>query len=124
MAPVSITLPFDNETYTAYTTSNIEFDTTILRYGYNSLTTPASIIDFDMVTQIKEVKKEQEVLGGTFDKENYTSERVWATAEDGVRVPISIVYRKGIKRDGQPLFYCMDMVLMALPLILIFLPLV
>lgn len=93
-------LPFDNETYTAYTTSNIEFDTTILRYGYNSLTTPASIIDFDMVTQIKEVKKEQEVLGGTFDKENYTSERVWATAEDGVRVPISIVYRKGIKRDG------------------------
>ncbi|ETN95377.1 S9 family peptidase [Zhouia amylolytica] len=93
-------LPFDNETYTAYSTTNIEFDTQILRYGYTSLTTPASIIDFDMVTKEKEVKKEQEILDPKFDKRNYVSERVWATAEDGTKVPISLVYRKGIKKDG------------------------
>lgn len=92
-------LPFTNETYTAYTTSNIDFNTTILRYGYNSLTTPASIIDFDMVTKVKTVKKEQEVLGGKFNKENYVSERVWATAQDGTKIPISLVHHKNIKRN-------------------------
>lgn len=84
-------LPFNNETYTAYTTTNIDFDTTILRYGYNSLTTPSSIIDFDMLTKTKEIKKEQEVLGGKFKKENYVSERIWATAQDGTKIPISLV---------------------------------
>ena len=87
-------MPFDNETYTAYTSVNVDFDTNILRYGYNSLTTPASVIDFNMETKEKEVKKEQEVLGGKFDKNNYTSERVWATARDGKKVAISLVYRK------------------------------
>lgn len=91
-------LPFKNETYTAYTTTNIDFDTTILRYGYNSLTTPASIIDFDMLTKTKEIKKEQEVLGGTFKKENYVSERVWATAKDGTKIPISIVHHRETKK--------------------------
>jgi oligopeptidase B len=93
-------LPFDNETYTAYTGVNVDFDTAILRYGYNSMTTPASTIDFNMATKAKEIKKEQEVLGGKFDKNNYISERVWATAADGVKVPISLVYKKGIKKDG------------------------
>jgi len=92
-------LPFDNETYTAYTTTNIDFDTTILRYGYNSLKTPASIIDFDMVTKTKEVKKEQEVLGGTFNKDNYISERVWATAKDGTKIPISLVQHRDTKKS-------------------------
>jgi len=87
-------LPFDNETYSAYTSINVDFDTDILRYGYNSLTTPASTIDFNMETKEKEVKKEQEVLGGKFDKKNYTSERIWATARDGKKVAISLVYRK------------------------------
>lgn len=87
-------LPFDNETYTAFTTTNIEFDTTVLRYSYNSLTTPSSLIDFDMVTRKKTILKEQEVLGGTFNKDNYTSERLWAKAEDGAMVPMSLVYRK------------------------------
>lgn len=97
-------LPFDNETYTAYTSTNIEFDTIILRYGYNSLTTPSSVIDFNMVTKEKAIKKEQVVLGDDFDKNNYTSERVWATAEDGVQVPISIVYRKDTElTDKTPL---------------------
>jgi len=90
-------LPFDNETYTAYTSVNVDFDTNVLRYGYNSLTTPASTIDFNMETKEKEVKKEQEVLGGKFDKNNYTSERVWATARDGKKVAISLVYRKDTK---------------------------
>jgi oligopeptidase B len=64
------------------------------------MTTPSSIIDFNMKTKAKEIKKEQEVLGGKFDKNNYTEERVWATAADGVKVPISMVYRKGLKKDG------------------------
>jgi oligopeptidase B len=92
-------LPFDNETYTAYTTTNVDFDTTILRYGYNSLKTPSSIIDFDMVTKTKEIKKEQEVLGGTFNKENYISERVWATAQDGTKIPISLIYHRDTQKD-------------------------
>lgn len=94
-------LPFDNETYTAYTTQNPEFDNKVLRYGYNSLTTPASVIDFNMETQEKTVMKEVEVLGDKFDKNNYASERVWATAEDGTKIPISLVYRKGMKKDGK-----------------------
>jgi len=92
-------LPFNNETYTAYTTTNIEFDTTILRYGYNSLTTPSSIIDFDMVAKTKEIKKEQEVLGGKFNKENYISERVWASAQDGTKIPISLIYHHKTQKD-------------------------
>ncbi|MDA9303800.1 S9 family peptidase [Flavobacteriaceae bacterium] len=84
-------LPFESETYTAYTTTNIDFNTTILRYGYQSLTTPSSVIDFDMVTKTKTIQKEQEVLGGKFKKENYTSERLWATAADGTQIPISLI---------------------------------
>jgi oligopeptidase B len=93
-------LPFDNETYTAYTTTNIEFDTPFLRYGYNSLTTPSSVIDFNMITKTKEILKEQEVLGGKFNKENYVSERIWAKAQDGTRIPISLVHHKQTKKDS------------------------
>ena len=94
-------LPFEIETYTCYTTTNVDFDTDVLRYGYQSLATPSSVIDFNMKTKTKEIKKEQQVLGGKFDKNNYTEERVWATATDGTKVPISMVYRKGIKKDGK-----------------------
>ena len=93
-------LPFDNETYTAYTSTNVDFDTEILRYGYNALTTPASTIDFNMVTKTKTIKKEQEVLGGKFNKNNYESERIWATSDDGTKIPMSLVYKKGLKKDG------------------------
>lgn len=93
-------LDFESETYTAYPSTNLDFDTNTLRYFYNSLTTPASTIDFNMVTKKREVKKEQEVLGVDFDKNNYTSERLWAEAEDGTKIPISLVYRKGMKTDG------------------------
>lgn len=94
-------LPFGSETYTANPTQNIEFDTTILRYSYNSLTTPSSVIDFNMETQAKEIKKETQVLGGEFKKENYESKRVWATAEDGTKIPISMVYKKGMEQNGK-----------------------
>ena len=94
-------LPFNSETYKAYTTTNVDFDTEILRYAYQSMATPSSVIDFNMRTKEKNVLKEQAVLGGKFDKNNYIEERVWATATDGTKVPISMVYRKGIQKDGK-----------------------
>ncbi|AVM51294.1 S9 family peptidase [Capnocytophaga sp. oral taxon 878] len=93
-------LPFGSETYTAYTTQNVAFDTHLLRYNYQTLATPASVIEFDMRTRKQRVLKEQAVLGGNFNKENYIEERLWATAPDGVQVPISLVYRKGIEKNG------------------------
>ena len=94
-------LPFGSETYNAYTTTNVDFDTDVLRYSYQSLATPSSVIDFNMTTKEKEIKKEQQVLGGKFDKKNYIEERIWAAATDGTKVPISIVYRKELKKDGK-----------------------
>jgi oligopeptidase B len=94
-------LPFGIETYTAATATNPDFDTHILRYSYQSMATPSSVIDFNMKTKEKTVLKEQEVLGGKFDKNNYIEERIWATAKDGTKVPISVVYRKGIVKDGK-----------------------
>lgn len=93
-------LPFNNETYTAYIGNNPDFDSDTLRYGYNSLTSPTAIIDYNLKTKHSEIKKEQEVLGGKFNKKNYESKRIWATARDGVKVPISLVYKKGIRLDG------------------------
>lgn len=87
-------LPFNEETYSAGVYANPEFDTDVIRYSYNSMTTPNSVIDFNMKNQTKEIKKEQEVLGGKFDKNNYKSERMWATARDGKKVAISLVYHK------------------------------
>ena len=93
-------LPFDSETYMAYTTTNIDFDTEILRYGYQSLATPSSVIDFNMRTHEKTILKEQEVLGGIYDKTNYTEKRIWATAKDGTKVPISMIYKKDMEQNG------------------------
>nr|WP_248724967.1 S9 family peptidase [Seonamhaeicola sp. ML3] len=93
-------LPFSSETYTVYIGNNPDFNSQVLRYAYNSLTTPSSVIDYNVRTKQSEVKKEQEVLGGNFDKNNYESTRIWATARDGVKVPISLVHKKGVKRDG------------------------
>ncbi len=97
-------LPFDEETYSVGVYNNPEFDTDIIRYGYQSLTTPSSIIDFNMADKSKDIKKEQEVLGGKFDKNNYKSERIWANARDGKKVAVSLVYRKDIKlNENTPL---------------------
>lgn len=93
-------LPFEEETYTAWIGNNPEFDTDILRFGYNSLISPASTYDYHMVTRSKTLLKQQEVVGD-FEMKNYQSARVWAQATDGVMVPISLVYRKDLfKTDG------------------------
>ncbi len=94
-------ISFDNETYTAFTSINPDFDTDLLRYTYNSLTTPTSVVEYNMKTGDKTVLKEQEVLGGNFDKNKYVSERLWATASDGTQIPVSLVYKKGTKKDGK-----------------------
>jgi oligopeptidase B len=93
-------LPFESETYTCYTSINPEFDTELLRFSYNALTTPPSVIEFNMETKTKKVLKQKEVLGGQFKQSNYESERIWAKARDGENIPISLVYRKGISLDG------------------------
>jgi oligopeptidase B len=90
-------LPFTEETYSAGVFANPDFDTDIIRYSYNSFTTPSSVIDFNMSDKSKDIKKEQEVLGGQFYKENYVSKRIWATARDGKKVAISLVYHKDTK---------------------------
>ena len=94
-------LPFESETYSAGTGANVDFDTNILRYSYQSLNTPSSVIDFNMKTKTKEIKKEQEILGGNFDKNNYIEKRVWATAVDGTKIPISLIYKKDLKLNGE-----------------------
>lgn len=89
-------LPFKEEVYTAYIGNNVDFDSEIFRYGYTSLTTPSSVIDFNMKTKISEIKKEQTVLGD-FDKNNYKTKRIWVDSRDGVKIPVSLVFRKDIK---------------------------
>jgi oligopeptidase B len=93
-------LDFGEATYSAGLSTNHEFDTEWLRYGYSSLTTPQSTFDYNMATREKKLLKRQEVLGG-FSPENYQAERLTATARDGINVPISLVYRKGLVKDGQ-----------------------
>ncbi len=94
-------LPFEEETYTAYVGNNPSFDQKHLRYGYTSLTTPGSVIDYDFATGKKIVRKEQEVLGG-YNKSNYETKRIWATADDGENIAMSIVYRKDLIREDGP----------------------
>jgi oligopeptidase B len=84
-------MDFESETYSASLGTNVDFDAQTFRYNFTSLTTPSSVIDFNTISKTKEVKKEQEVLGGTFDKSNYVAERLWATADDGTKIPISLV---------------------------------
>ena len=97
-------LDFGEETYDAWVSTNPEFGTDVLRYGYTSLTTPTSTIDYNMSTKEKTVMKQQEVIGD-FDKSNYASKRIWATAEDGTKVPVSLVYRKDkFKKGTNPLW--------------------
>ena len=92
-------LPFQDPAYAAYVGKNPEYKTSKLRYNYTSMTTPSSVIDFDMVNQSSELKKQQEVVGG-HDPQAYTSERIFANAKDGTQIPISLVYKKGTKLDG------------------------
>jgi oligopeptidase B len=92
-------IEFPEPVYSVELTSNREFNTSVVRYSYNSLVTPTSIFDYDMNTGKTTLMKQTEVPGG-FDRANYKSERVFATASDGTRIPMSMVYRKGVKLDG------------------------
>jgi oligopeptidase B len=90
---------FQDPTYAAGVGANPDFDTQVLRYGYSSMTTPASTYDFNMSTKDRKLMKQQEVVGG-HDPNQYNSERLYATATDGTLVPISLVYKKGTPLDG------------------------
>jgi oligopeptidase B len=96
---VSHSVEFPEPAYSAFSGANAEFDTPVFRYSYQSLVSPSSVFDYDMDKRTAVLLKEQPVPGG-FDRVNYASERLFATAKDGVKVPISLVYRKGTKRDG------------------------
>ncbi|MDJ1470925.1 S9 family peptidase [Xanthocytophaga flava] len=95
---------FGEPAYTAYTSTNPDFNTDVLRYGYTSMTTPPSTFDYNMDTKEAKLMKQQEVVGG-YNKEEYVTERVYATARDGVKIPISIVYKKGFEKNGQAPLY-------------------
>ena len=92
-------LEFDEPAYLASVGMNPDFNSNTLRFNYQSFVTPGSVYDYDMDTKKKELKKQNEVVGG-YDKSQYTSERIFATARDGAKVPISIVYKKTTKKDG------------------------
>ena len=90
---------FGEPAYSTFPSTNLDFDTGWLRYGYSSLTTPVSTYDYNMQTKEKKLMKRQEVVGG-YNPDDYQTERLWATATDGTKVPMSIVYKKGIKKDS------------------------
>jgi len=93
-------IKFNDPAYLAYTTSNFDYNTKTLRYGYTSLTTPNSTFDYNMDTKEQVLLKQQEVLDPNFSSENYVSERLSVTARDGAKVPMSIVYKKGTKKSA------------------------
>jgi oligopeptidase B len=92
-------LDFGEPAYVAYPQVNVDMGSSVLRYGYSSLTTPNSVFDYDMNTREATLLKQDEVLGG-FSSDNYTTERKWATARDGAEVLVSIVYRNDTPLDG------------------------
>lgn len=93
-------IDFGEPAYTAYAATNPEYGSTTLRYAYTSLTTPNSTYDYDMNSRAKKLLKQQEVLG-SFKPTDYTTERLYATAADGTKVPISLVYKKGFEKNGR-----------------------
>ncbi len=93
-------IEFNDPAYMAYTSSNPEYNTDVLRFGYTSLTTPNSVYDYNMAIKERTLLKQTKVLDDNFSPDNYISERHYAKARDGVKVPISLVYKKGIEMNG------------------------
>jgi oligopeptidase B len=93
-------IDFEEQTYMVYLSTNLDFDTETVRYGYTSLTVPNSVYDYNMSTKDATLMKRQEVVGG-YNPDEYYAERLFATAGDGTRVPISLVYKKGLQKDGK-----------------------
>ena len=94
-------IDFGEEAYSTYSSVNAEINSAKFRYGYSSMTTPNSTIEYDLKSRTKTILKEAEVLGGSFDKSNYESKLIWADARDGKKVAISMVYRKDMYKPGQ-----------------------
>ena len=92
---------FPEPVYTVRQHENPEFDTTLLRFTYTSMVTPAEVVDYDMAARSWTVRKQTEVLGG-YDPARYRTERLFATAPDGTRVPVSLVYQLPLERPGGP----------------------
>jgi oligopeptidase B len=93
-------IAFPEPVYTVFASTNAEWNTRLLRFNYQSFVTPPSVYDYDMATRRRSLLKQTDVLGG-YDATQYGSERRYATAADGVRIPISLVYRRGLRRDGR-----------------------
>jgi oligopeptidase B len=93
-------IDFGEDVYTAYSNDNYEFDSDWFRYVYESMTTPKSTYDINLETDEQKLIREQPVVGD-FDRSNYRTERLFVTARDGTQVPVSIVYRKGMEKNGQ-----------------------
>ncbi|HEX4859343.1 MAG TPA: S9 family peptidase [Usitatibacteraceae bacterium] len=93
------TMTFPEPAYDASPGQNAEFDTRLYRFDYSSLVTPNSVFDYDVTSRERTLKKQQPVLGG-YDTKDYLSERVWAVAKDGTKVPISLVYKKALRKSG------------------------
>jgi len=94
-------IQFNDPAYFAATTSNLDFDTDVLRYRYSSLTTPNSTYEYNMADKKQLLLKQTEVVDPTFAIKNYTSERLFATATDGTKIPVSLIYKKGIEKNGE-----------------------
>lgn len=99
-AKTSHRIATDEPDYAMAVGTNPEFETTTLRYGYQSMVTPSSVFEYDLVTRERTLLKRQDVLGG-YDPSAYEAKRVWATARDGTLVPVSLVHKKGLKLDGR-----------------------
>jgi oligopeptidase B len=97
-------IPFPEPIYSVFAGGTPDYESKTYRYNYQSFVTPSSVYDYDIETGQPTLLKQEEVLGG-YDSSRYVSERLWATARDGVKVPISIVYRKGFERNGRGPLY-------------------
>ena len=95
-----IEIDMNSETYTSYTSTNLEFDTNYLRYVFSSMTQPSQVVQIDMKNLKKEVLKEQ-IIQGNFDSKNYTSKRIWVESRDGKEIPVSILYKKNIEINSK-----------------------
>ena len=93
-------IDFGESVFAAFVDENLEYDANVLRYSFQSMKTPNSVYDYNLATREKVLKKQQPVLGG-FDAANYVTERVWAAARDGVKAPMSLLYKKGLQHNGE-----------------------
>ena len=92
-------IPFNESTYIVNTTANLEMQSNTLRLAYNSMVNPGSAYDYNMDNKTTKILKEKEVIGG-YNQNDYFSERLWAESRDGTKIPLSIVYKKGLERNG------------------------